>query len=261
MPFITVITSTLNVLPLLRHTAASIWEQTYSDMQWIIVDGASTDGTVEWLKENCAQRLNCSYITEPDEGIYDAFNKALPLIQGEWVIFLGAGDTLADLHTLEKCVGLLSNVSAYITIAYGGVLWINHINDKDGYLCYEHWRGLDGPWIAARPAMPSHQGVFHRSILFKQGFRFDTRFRIAADGELVIRELLGNRGSDLGVVVAHMLQGGTSTNRLNKLRLVKESIHINSKLGIFWHRPFLQVAVLASNILKHPFRVFRNYNN
>ena len=127
------------------------------------------------------------YISEPDKGIYDALNKALSLILGKWVIFLGAGDTLIDTHTIEKCIPLLAAAASDITIAYGGVLWVTQIEDSDGYLCYEHWRGIDGPWIAARPAMPSHQGIFHHSSLFSNGFRFDTRFRIAADGELVLR--------------------------------------------------------------------------
>jgi len=260
MSAITVITSTLNALPLLRHTAASILGQTYTHLQWIIVDGASTDGTVEWLEETIVKQKNCIYISEPDKGIYDALNKGLPHIQGKWVIFLGAGDTFIDARTIEKCIPLLSAATPDVTIAYGGVLWVTSVDDSSGYLCYERWRGLDGPWIAARPAMPSHQGVFHHSRLFRDGFSFDTRFRIAADSEIVLSELLAGKGMDLGLVVSRMLQGGTSTDRANRLRLIMESIRMNKKIGIFWTRPLLQISVLISNLLKHPFRVLYENN-
>jgi len=256
---ISVVTSTLNALPVLRHTAQSILAQTCPGVQWIVVDGASKDGTVDWLAQLRAGQAKVEYLSEPDTGIYDALNKALPRIRGEWVIFMGAGDSFMEVDTLQRCLDKLHGLDAAITIAYGGVIHTRTLEDRAGVLVYERWRGLDGPWIAARPALPGHQGTFQRARLFAEGFRFDTRLRIAADNEIMLRELLAGRSADLDMLVARMPVGGTSTQRRNRLRMIAETILVNYRLGIFWRRPILQFAVLVSNLLKHPARLFRDW--
>ena len=131
---ITIITSTLNSLLLLEHTADSIFRQGFKDWQWIIVDGDSSDGTKEWLEDIAGMRRNVKFISEPDQGIYDAWNKALPLVRGAWVIFLGAGDKLKSQDVLQKCVRYLEKISPEINLAYGSVEYIKDIEDSSGTL-------------------------------------------------------------------------------------------------------------------------------
>jgi hypothetical protein len=226
-----------------------------------VVDGGSSDGTPAWLAQFCADHPQCGFVSESDQGIYDALNKALPRVRGTWVIFMGAGDTFVDASTLATCQAQLARLQGQVTVAYGGVWWTRHAGETDGKLCYEHWRGLDGPWFSGRPAMPCHQGVFHRSSLFRDGFRFDTRLRIAADGELLLRELLAGHGADLGLVVARVPRDGVSARGSERLRLIAESIRVNLRLGIFWRRPGLQIALLIGNLLKHPMRTRRERGN
>lgn len=91
-PTISVVTVTRNALPLLRRTFASVSEQTCQDMEYIIVDGASTDGSTDFIAgERCVSR----WVSERDGGIYDAMNKGARMASGRWIIFMNAGDTFA----------------------------------------------------------------------------------------------------------------------------------------------------------------------
>lgn len=256
MAAISIITSSLNALPLLKHTAESIFQQSSSDWEWIVIDGASIDGTHEWLEATRSLRSNIQFISEADHGIYDALNKALPLIKGEWVIFLGAGDTFFNPNTIENGGSILSRISPSVSIVYGSVLFLEGLQDTQGYLCDVLWNGVSGSWNAARPIIPCHQGVFQRAELFRS-FKFDDRYRIAADGELLLRELIANRAVYIGLTITRMLRGGVSNDRVNRLALIREVIAINKKVGIFWERPLYQCLVLVSNLCKHPFRIIR----
>lgn len=245
----TVVTSTFNAGALLPDTARSLQCQSYRNFEWIIVDGASTDDTVE--KARGFGDLVSLLISEPDTGIYSAWNKVLPRITGDWVLFLGAGDELYDGKTLGKLAETLSTLPADFSIAYGNVVEVDERTSQPVRVRSESWRGLDGPWVAGRPELPCHQGAFHRATLFADGFRFDIRCKIASDNEIMLREFLRGHGVKLELVVARFRMGGLSYTRVNRLRMVAESVYINIKVGIFFRRPVYQMAVLASNLIKH----------
>lgn len=248
----TIVTSTYNAGVLLRETASSLESQSYRDFEWVVVDGASTDNTMEVAKS--LGPLITTLICEADSGIYDAWNKALPHITGDWILFLGAGDMLYDHTTLGSVAQCLANDAApSSSIAYGAVREFDGQTGKNGKVYDSEWKGLAGPWVGVRPALPHHQGVFHHSRLFKDGFRFDTRCKIAADNELVLRELIKGNGIHLQMPVSRFILGGVSTLRSNRLRMNLEMIYINWKVGIFFARPFQQLIVLGRNLLKHPF--------
>jgi len=243
------VTSTYNAGQQLAKTARSLQNQSYRNFEWIIVDGASKDDTVDVARSFAD--LVTVLISEPDSGIYSAWNKALPLLKGDWVLFLGAGDELYGNSTLADVAAILEKVSPDVSIAYGKVAETDEQTGRELRVRDEEWKGLDGPWIAGRPVLPSHQGAFHRVALFSDGFKFDTRCRIAADNELLLREFLKGRGMKLDVVVARFLLGGVSRVRINRLRMIAECIYINMKVGIFFRRPLYQIGILASNLVKH----------
>src|SRR5688500_8811110 len=91
-PRFSIITSTFNAAAALPSTAQSLARQTCRDFEWIVMDAASRDGTAEVARG--FGELVTTLVSEPDRGIYDAWNKALPRLRGEWVLFLGAGDSL-----------------------------------------------------------------------------------------------------------------------------------------------------------------------
>jgi len=97
---ISVITVCFNSLEILKKTMQSVETQTYTNIEYIVIDGNSTDGTPEYLK-NYNGKLT-KYVSESDKGIYDAMNKGVNMSEGDYVIFLNAGDLFAENLTLEK---------------------------------------------------------------------------------------------------------------------------------------------------------------
>ena len=253
-PRFTIVTSTFNAAASLTRTARSLASQTCRDFEWVVVDGASTDGTPEVARGfgDVLTRL----VSEPDSGIYDAWNKALSLVRGQWVLFLGAGDTLYADDVLEQVSAALDRLPPGTTTAYGDVTVFDPATGADTHVRNDPFRGLDGPWRGGRPVLPCHQGVFHHAGVF-DGFRFDQRCRISADNEILLKELLAGRGAKIERMVARFESGGVSAQPRNRLRMVGESVYINYKLGIFRSRPVYQVAVLAINLMLHPWRVWR----
>jgi glycosyltransferase involved in cell wall biosynthesis len=247
-PRFSIVTSTFNAGQGLAATARSLQAQTCRDFEWLVMDGASTDDTVAIARS--FDDLVTVLVSERDTGIYNAWNKALPHIKGEWVLFLGAGDTLYAPNTLEAVATALARLGPEVTTAYGTVTVVEAGSGIDLKVRNSSWRGLEGPWGGGRPLMPCHQGVFQRACVFRE-FRFDERCRIAADGELVLRELIGGRGAKLGIMVARFDDMGVSSRPQNRLRMISEFIYINWKIGIFWKRPVYQLAVLALNTAKH----------
>lgn len=244
----TVITSTFNAGNLLAQTANSLKKQSYRKFEWIIIDGASLDNTIE-VAHGFADLISI-LITEPDNGIYDAWNKALPHITGDWVLFLGAGDELHESDTLQQLAKLLPRLPSHATLAYGKVMELDASGNLLG-LRGETWEGLNGRWIIGRPALPCHQGVLHNAKLFKSGFRFDTSFKIAADSELLLRELMGSRGFDIGIVISNFLRGGISDAMGNRFQFFREVVRVNARVGILYRRPFHLLFKFGVYALKH----------
>lgn len=235
---------------MLQKTADSILSQRYVAWQWIVVDGASSDGTHAWMLDLAATRASIEYISEPDRGIYDAWNKALPLIKGQWVLFLGAGDQLKNDTILQRCTDLLKSVSPLQNLAYGRVELIDSLEDTCGDLCDQGWEGLVGRWGHGRPSTPNHQGMFHRASMFRDGKKFDTSYRIAGDTAFVLPELLERGGTVLDITVALMLKGGVSGKVEARLQMLREVFRINQHAGLGWSRIHYQYSAFCYQFLK-----------
>lgn len=248
--FFTIITSNLNSANDLAATAKSIEQQTFKNLQWIISDGASTDNSIKLIEP--FQPKNTLIYSSPDTGIYNAWNKVLPQIEGKWVIFLGAGDTFSNNCVLEKVFNWMNiYINNQDTICYGSVLKVPHPTATTGLVDDKKWRGINSTWSLGRPAIPCHQGIFHRASLFQHPPTYDESFRIAADSEIVLRELMADRGKDMNILTTHMLTGGISSNKKYRALLVFEIIRINWRTGIFFKRPFLQMSILLGSWVKY----------
>jgi|ERR1035437_9869577 glycosyltransferase involved in cell wall biosynthesis len=237
-PRITIITSTFNCAVALRKTAQSIRNQNYKNTQWIIVDAASTDNTVEVIKENLD--IVNDWISEPDDSIYDAWNKASQFIDGEWVLFLGAGDVIADRTVLDNIARRACSLDNAIAVIYGNVL----IQKPDGTPRYTDRKTQLNYWEFGRPALPHHQGVFHHRRLFTAQTPFDPSYRIAGDGKFLL--LATKQGAFLHVdlTVAMMTDDGASNDYRNIFTTRREFRRMCRELGI--KVPFLHK--IASDI-------------
>lgn len=180
-PRFTIITATFNRAPLLREAIASVEAQGRDDIEHLIIDAASTDGTRELLAEHPALRV----VSEPDRGIYDAFNKGLALARGEIVQFLNSDDLLVPgaIDAVDRVFGdeieLVSGGVDFFERDAAGAERVLRREDSSEALAFSLARMLRGvPAINAR--------FFRRSFAERVG-RFDLSYRIAADRDFLVR--------------------------------------------------------------------------
>ena len=99
-PLISVVTVSYNAVDTIERTILSVLNQTYSDIEYIIIDGGSTDGTVDLIKKY-ADKITY-WVSEPDQGIYDAMNKGIDVATGEWINFMNSGDSFYRQDVLSS---------------------------------------------------------------------------------------------------------------------------------------------------------------
>lgn len=228
LPIITIITSTYNVVQDLHWTVDSIKKQTYPNIQWLIIDGASNDGTIDLLKEH--SDIIDYWFSESDTGIYDAWNKALEHVQGDWVQFIGAGDELYENNTLEKVASYLKDAYPDFELVYGQVLHVSEKGRKELYVSGEPWEYYQGKWEGNRPKLPPHPAIFHHNTMFSNQ-QFDTQFNIVSDSHF----LLQNLGRDflyLPFIVNIMPLGGVSATISGIIASYEELNDAIKELGI-----------------------------
>mgnify|MGYP002860121858 CR=1 FL=1 len=155
----------------IEKTMLSVLNQTYPNVEYVVIDGKSTDGTWEVI-EKYKERLSYC-ISEPDSGIYDAMNKAIKEATGEWILFMNCGDGFYDNHTIEKAFNCF--VDNGESLVYGDCYVVNHPQKPD---CVVKARAQSSNKIEYAPGF--HQAIFTRTVELKQ-HPFKTKYRIIAD--------------------------------------------------------------------------------
>ena len=134
---VTLITVCRNVAPVIRETLDSILAQTHVDIELIVIDGASTDGTVEILegyRSSSTERGITTLVSEPDKGIYDAMNKGLARATGEIIGFVNAGDLLMTPNVIAQVVSAFQR--AHVDAVYGDIIMVD---ERDIYKVHRTW--------------------------------------------------------------------------------------------------------------------------
>ena len=228
----TIVTITYNAAAVLQRTLDSVLQQTYEDVEHLIIDGASTDATLS-MAEAYKQRSDQSdgghqviIQSESDHGIYDAMNKGLTQASGDYIVFLTAGDSFPQEDTLEQIVHRCG-LETLPTGDLPGVLYgETDIVDNEGR--FLRHRRLQPPaqlsWRSFRQGMlVCHQAFYARTDIAKN-VQYDTRYRFSADVDWCIRvmhesERIGLPLQPIGCVVAHYLdEGATTKNHKASLR-------------------------------------------
>ena len=218
VPLITIIVAVFNGAKTLQHCIDSVAQQTYLNKELIIIDGGSTDETVELLK--MSNEKISYWISEPDQGIYSAWNKGLMKANGEWICFLGSDDYFLDTQVLERMSEQLEKLPADIRVVYGQIMLINS-EGKELYLTGESWQKVKQRFKQLM-SIP-HPGTMQRRSLFEQHGMFDETFLIAGDYELLLRELKSADAEFItGLTTVAMQQGGISSNPQNSLDQLRE---------------------------------------
>lgn len=178
MEKISIIIATYNASKTLRTALNSVWKQTFSDWECIIVDGGSKDGTVNIIKSFSDKDARYRWISEPDEGVYNAFNKGWKMAKGEWIYYLGADDEILP-NTFTSLFGQeIENSSIiygnFFTLFRGKVELIRSYNDPSFFRKYN----------------TSHQAVIMRKKIIEELNGFDERYKICADYDILVRAYL-----------------------------------------------------------------------
>ena len=251
-PLITLIIAVFNGDKTLQECISSIANQTYSNTELIIIDGGSIDGTVNLLKTN--SRYIDYWISEPDNGIYSAWNKALMHAKGEWICFLGADDYFYNERVLEEISAeLASGLPADIRIVYGQVLLVDTLGNAI-FTVGESWQ-KSGKLFNKLMSIP-HPGAMHHKSLFDEYGYFDESFKIAGDYEFLLRELKNAQAHFMPHIISVCMQiGGISSNPLNAIKQLKEVRRAQKKHGYYWpslvwllaySRPYIRIILYKS---------------
>lgn len=243
-PLISVVISVFNGAETLQHCIDSVSCQTYAGKELIVIDGGSTDGTLEILQQN-ESRL-AFWVSEPDRGIYHAWNKGLVRARGEWVCFLGADDYLWTLNVLERVAQALNHAYPPVRVVYGQVTVVNRQGEELSRTG-EDWQSAKRKFeqIMCIP----HTGLMHHRSLFDGYGGFDESFRIAGDYEMLLRELrVGQALFVPDLVVAGMRHGGVSSNPSGSLTLLREfrraqRMHGINRPGRHWIAAFAKAHI------------------
>lgn len=215
-----------------------------------MIDGGSTDGSIDILKEN-SQKIT-HWASEPDRGIYDAWNKALKVVQGDWVYFLGADDYFADEHVLARVAPILKDRSSGARVVYGRVDLVR----GDGSVIAT----FGAPWNRRQffqlMTLP-HQGVFHHRSLFQEHGYFNEEFRIAGDYELLMRELKSHDPLFIeNCTIAGMQFGGMSSDGRSSVKALQEIKRARDLNGVTMVSPLWRWALVKAYVRRFLSRLF-----
>lgn len=168
-----IITVCRNHLDGLKKTKKSLESQTFQGFEWVVIDGASTDGSIDFLRQNPPHTL----FSEPDSGPYDAMNKGIACAKGDYYLFLNAGDMLASDDILALLDAHLTNNPDFL---YGDSFEENQ-GKKHYKIARSHRRAILGMFT-------HHQAMIYKAELLDH-LRYDTRYKIAADYDFTLRYL------------------------------------------------------------------------
>lgn len=212
-PLFSIITVVRNAPQALKVTLESVASQTCALYEHLIIDGASTDSTLSEIEKIHNPRIKLT--SEPDRGIYDAMNKGLRLAQGDYVMFLNAGDTLATDHTLQ----LLADTAMdhdYPGIIYGETMIVNHNGKILGA------RHLRAPETLTFESFAQGMLVCHQAfvVLKKLTVEFDERYRLSADYDWCLKCLKRSRRNHFveTVTIHYLFDGASTRHRFKSLR-------------------------------------------
>lgn len=224
---LSIITTTYNSAATIAESVISVNNQTYQNIEHIIIDGASTDDTIKIIKST-PNRV-AKIVSESDLGIYDALNKGIHLANGEIIGLLHSDDSFASTQTIRNIVDIF-NDKGYdqkpVDIVYGDLVFVDKQNINK---VVRYWKSKQfNPGMLKRGWMPPHPTIFMRREVYEKKGLFNISLKCAADYDFILR-VFNNRSykiSYLPEVITKMRVGGISTGGIKNL--------INKKKEDYW---------------------------
>ncbi|WP_216245583.1 glycosyltransferase family 2 protein [Faecalicatena faecalis] len=257
---ISVITVCRNAGNTIRETIESVFQQNYVNYEYIIIDGLSSDNTLQiaqsYREQFASQNIMYKIISEEDNGIFDAMNKAADLAMGEWIIYMNADDSFINNH-------VLSDISKYLyeqyDVVYGNTM---RIKGKEKFLAEA------SPINKITKAMPfTHQSCLTKTMLIRE-YRFDLNYEVADYNLFLHLWLDGYQFLQTDVTIANYSVEGYSNQ--NKYKTYKSTLHIKHDFGLLNKDSLIQKIkniyfrmLLDENILGHRVAkiIWQKYHN
>jgi len=245
---ISIITIAFNNEKEITQTIESVINQSFTNIEYIIVDGASTDKTMDVVRKY--EKHISKIISEPDKGIYDAINKGIKAATGDVIGLIHAGDELFDNKVVEKIVSCFNQHEVDAVYGHSKIL------SQDGTKVVRINKSPDFKKnLFSRGWFPSHQSFYAKSELFEKFGLYNLKYRIAADYELLFRFIYINKINVklLDEYMVKFKQGGTSTKSIkNILQLNKECVAAWRDNGV--KIPFYTIPLKLLRKLEQVFR-------
>lgn len=221
---ITIITSCYNREETVACAVKSVLAQDYPDIEYIIVDGASTDGSRRVIEETIRGHSNVKYISEPDNGMYEAINKGIRMATGDVIGLMHSDDFFYDSQVVSRIAELMEQSGA--DFLYGDGLFVDAVHtDK----VVRKWiGGIYSKWKVRHGWLPLHPTCYIRRSVYDKYGLYDEMFKIAADTDFLVRTLISAK---LKVVylknyVVMMRMGGLSTDSARRKQMWEEDIMV-----------------------------------
>lgn len=225
---ISIIVAVYNGARTIQRCIDSVASQTFPAKELIIMDGGSTDGTVEILKKNDDKITY--WESKADKGIYHAFNKGIKYAQGEWIYFLGSDDFLWTYDVLEKVTQHIYTIHDPVRLIYGRV---NHLR-PDNRIIKTTGTKWDKNKINFLSMPIDHQALFHHASIFEDYGLYNEKYKIISDYEFQMRIFRQYKeiGQFIPLTIAGHSYGGISTYPRNRLKILMEAQLIRKVYGI-----------------------------
>lgn len=218
MKFFSVITICKDNIGELKSTGESVSEQSNKDLEWIVIDGNSKDGTKEWLNS----QTTIKWISEPDKGIYDAMNKGIALAEGRFLIFMNSGDRFASETVLENSKKLLTE-NNFPDFSYGDSIDVA----ENGNEYYRKAKAYNKNW---KGMVTQHQAMFFNRNKI-QNLKYTLDYSLSGDYALISKILKTSADKDilkLEFPVCKFNMGGI--NESKRFKAIKEDFRIRKNI-------------------------------
>ena len=241
---VSIITVCLNTAETIEGTIRNVLAQDYKDIEYTIIDGGSSDGTLNIID---SYRTNISnIISEPDNGIYDAINKGIRLSKGDLIAILNSDDMYADEGVVQEMVEFIETHD--LDAAYGDLVYVDH---KDVTRVTRVWRaGEYKKGAFGKGWVPPHPTFFCRKTVYERYGYFKDEFQVAADFELMLRFIEKHRINVgyLPKVIVKMRTGGKANvlrGMIRGNREIMKSFRLNNlrrSPWLFIYKPMIKIS-------------------
>lgn len=239
---VSIITVSFNSVKTIEDTINSVLSQDFPEIEYIVVDGGSSDGTVNIIEKY--QNRIVRWVSEKDRGMYDAMNKGIAMATGDVIGILNSDDVYMNTHVISDLMALMERQKAKVVFA--DLILVDQADDKKVLRYYDS--GYFHPDKFKYGWMPAHPTVFVKRELYEAVGRFSTTYQIAADYEMLIRILAIQKAryAYLPKAVVRMRSGGASTAGLSRNWILnKEIVRACKENGIYSNMAMLLLKIPA----------------